>query len=402
MIVTHVTGDCPKCGATGRFGNVFVGGDVLVRGCAACGASERVELPRLRKAVVYLDQFVFSGAQRDPDGRFTDILARIRRTSSLQLLVAPFSSLHELEAHQWREGPELMSFIRAVSRGHRFRLDHDVLVAQVLAGLKRFTTDGPAQARLNEADAIPSKVHHWDDYFRIDMTRYFGDTERVRRLKGESVARLIQLFDEWRTSQTGFEDDVALEIAGMADALLGAYFQYLERAVGGDLMAEVDAPVTSRVVQLMLNQLGRERPIAERLETVQRFFASPHFALLPRVQIAVRIFAALKESVRLGAYRNREKALERLSGVFQDVAHIATYAPYVDAIVVDRSMFELLRKPSVALEGIFGVRVFSLTNWRALLDWLDTLESSMSTEQRRALALVYPGQVGEAVSGQRR
>lgn len=99
--------------------------------------------------------------------------------------------------------------------------------------------------------------------------------------------------------------------------------------------------------------------------------------------------------MRLGAYRNRDKALEKLSGVFQDVAHIATYAPYADAIVVDRSMYELLRKPGVALERDFGVRVFSLTNWPALLDWLDALESAMSEDDRKALALVYPGRGGE-------
>lgn len=247
MIVTHVTGDCPKCGAAQSFGNVLVLGDVLLRGCAACETTERVELPRLRKAVVYLDQFVFSGAQRDPDGPFADILARIRRSSSLQRLVAPFSSLHELEAYQWREGRELMNFIRAVSRGHRFRSDHDVLVAQVLAGLARFTADGPAQAPLKEADAIPSEAHHWDGYFRIDLTRYLGDTENIRLLKSESVARLIHFFDEWQASRASFEEDVELEVAGMADALLGAYFQYLKRTVGGDLMAEVDSPVTSRI-----------------------------------------------------------------------------------------------------------------------------------------------------------
>lgn len=390
MIVTHVTGDCPRCGAAGRFGNVFVGGTVLLRGCGACGASETVALPSLRKAVVYLDQFVFSGAQREADARFEDALARIERASSLQLLVAPYSTVHELEAHQWRDGPRLMGFIRAVSRGHRFLSDHDVLVAQILDGLARFMNAAPADSVVNRADALSSDVHHWDGYFRIDMLRYFGDIDRIRSLKARSVDSLVGLFDDWRASQTNFEDDVAQEIAAMAEGYLSVYGQYLKRLMDGDLMAEVDSPAASSVVQLMLHQLGPARPVWERFEAVKRYFASDHFARLPRVQIAARIYAALKESVRLGAYPNRDRAPQRLSGIFQDVAHIATYAPYVDAIVVDRAMHDLVRKPAVALERDFGVRVFSLTNWQELLAWLDALEGAVSAEQRSALTLAYP------------
>jgi len=45
--------------------------------------------------------------------------------------------------------------------------------------------------------------------------------------------------------------------------------------------------------------------------------------------------------VKEGAYTNAERAVKRLSGFYYDVKHIAIYAPYCDAFVVDQPMAEL-------------------------------------------------------------
>ena len=43
----------------------------------------------------------------------------------------------------------------------------------------------------------------------------------------------------------------------------------------------------------------------------------------------------------------------------------------------------------MALEQRYGVKVFSLRNWDALLAWLDDLEAGMTEEHRSAVAAVY-------------
>jgi hypothetical protein len=94
--------------------------------------------------------------------------------------------------------------------------------------------------------------------------------------------------------------------------------------------------------------------------------------------------------VKRGAYADRDEAMKRLSGIFDDIAHVCMYAPYCDAFVMDTPMAELVRQPTVALEHRYGVRVFSLRNWDELFSWLDQLEAGMSDVHRAALAAVYP------------
>jgi len=99
-IVTYVLGDCPGCGRQDSFGNVDVfDGRMVFQGCKTCGYHVQIPLPKLQKNIVYLDQFFFSHAFRRQDKRFLDAAARIERASSLQLLVAPYSSVHEDETH---------------------------------------------------------------------------------------------------------------------------------------------------------------------------------------------------------------------------------------------------------------------------------------------------------------
>ena len=57
---------------------------------------------------------------------------------------------------------------------------------------------------------------------------------------------------------------------------------------------------------------------------------------------------------------------------------------------MDQAMAALVADPRIALEGRFGVKVFSLNNWDEFLAWLDGLEAGMSQEHRAGLAAAYP------------
>ena len=45
-----------------------------------------------------------------------------------------------------------------------------------------------------------------------------------------------------------------------------------------------------------------------------------------------------------------DQTTERLSGIFDDIAHVSMYAPYCDTFVMDTPTAELVRQPTVALE----------------------------------------------------
>jgi len=140
----------------------------------------------------------------------------------------------------------------------------------------------------------------------------------------------------------------------------------------------------------MRDYLPKDMPESEQLQRCVEFFGSEHFIEVPHQWISARIFATLKGMVKRGAYGNRTEARKRLSGIFEDIAHISLYGPYCDAIVMDTPMAELVRQPTVGLESRYGVKVFSLSNWEEFLAWLDQLEAGMSAEHRIGIETAYP------------
>lgn len=173
MLVTRILGDCPACGGENKFGNVSVSADHVLRGCIACTHSQHIWLPEIRKTILYLDQFFFSHAFKDRDRRFTDAAQKVREKSERQLLVAPYSSVHEDEARQWRghsgkDHEDLMEFIKATSGGHEFSPSYQIEKTQIVKAFQAFLNDDPPTYILEERDAIQGDIHKWDDYFRIE------------------------------------------------------------------------------------------------------------------------------------------------------------------------------------------------------------------------------------------
>lgn len=396
MLVSRVLGDCPGCGGKDSFGNVSVH-DYVLRGCKHCRYQSIVWLPSVRKKVIYLDQFFFSGAMRGGDPRFTAAAKRVKRMCHMQLLVAPFSSVHEDETHQWRghigmTSAQLMEFIKNTSRGAKFKKDYEVEREQIFKAWSAFLNGQPPQYLVESEDAIRGgTLAEWDDYFRIDVGGYMRDVELKRRLREESVDELLKVLDKWKASTETFAEAVALEIRDSARQYVGSYLKLLQRYAAGDVTAVFDSPMVATVVEQMMHWLPSDQPLPERIARCIEFFQSQHFSEVPHEWLSSHMFATLKAMVQQGAFSNRKVARKRLSGVFGDIKHISRFAPYCDAIVVDKFMADLVCRPTVGIDQRYGPMVFSLSNWEDLLTWLDRLEADMSEDHRRGIAAAYPG-----------
>lgn len=395
MLVTRVLGNCPECGGKQQFGNVMVTRNQVLRGCMSCKYRNTVSLPEIRKKILYLDQFFFSNAFKEHDIRFIEAVQRIRHVSNFQLLVAPFSSVHEDETHQWRgyDGKNkeaLMKFIKDTSRGHEFEPAYDVEQTQLIRAFQAFLAGKPDTFVLKAQDAVDGDIHEWDNYFRIDVGRYVGDIDLIRELKNQSFDELAEILPTWRQSINNFDQDVALEIQAAAKGYIDSYLQYTIRVINGDYNALFDSPIMSMVIQSLLYYLPDDVQPEDNLKRIGDFFKSSHFSEVPYQWLSARIFATLKDMVKRGAYKKRDNAKKRLGGFFHDVKHIATYAPYCDAFVMDQAMASLVADPRIDLENKYKVKIFSLNNWDQFLAWLDALESEMSQEHRAGLAAAYP------------
>jgi hypothetical protein len=149
------------------------------------------------------------------------------------------------------------------------------------------------------------------------------------------------------------------------------------------------APIFSMVVERMRHYFPEDTNVGEQLKECSKFFKTPHFAALPYQYIRARSSALLKEKVKHGAYANHERALEAVGGFFYDLEHIGHYAPYCDAIAMDKPMAELMKSSRIDLEEQFGVRVFSLSNLNEFHAWLDDIDAAMTDEHRHGLSVAY-------------
>lgn len=394
MLIARILGNCPRCGGVRTYGNAWIRDNILQRGCTACQHRAGIWLPDVRKKVIYLDQSFFSGAFRERDERFVRAAAKVREMTHNQLLVAPYSSIHEDETHQWRghDGhlpADLMDFIKRTSAGHEFERDYDIEREQILKAFQAFLKGEPPEFDLEQSDVLSDAVHVWEDYIFVDVPGYFKDIEQLRQAKSEAVQELVAAFDGWQQSTNTFEQDVAIELRASGQSYMQSYLELLTQVAQGNLLARLNAPMATMVVEGMRYCLPRQMPLQEQLQRCTQFFLSEHFAQVPYTWLSTRMFAALKHQVKHGAYANREAALQRLSGVFFDIKHISLFGPYCDAITVDGPMADIVRQATVGLEARYGTKVFSVGTFDALATWCDDLAAGMSDEHRRGLADAY-------------
>lgn len=341
----------------------------------------RAPLPRLQKKVVYLDQSLLSAAFKRGDVRAVDAVKRVRNAAARQLLVAPFSDVHEDETHLWSgwrgfDSAGLMDFIKQTAVGKSFRPSYEVVEAQISRAFRSWLRGDTNGQLIERVDAVRGDVDEWANYVYVTVNRYYGDTERLAESKTEAVSQLVALFDGWMHSGNTFEQDLKLEIADAARSYVGSFEEFVSRVCSGDINALLYAPVASQCVQTLRYALPDDLDEVEKLRTIVAFFASQSFGLVPKERISACMFAELKSWVKNGAFANREAAVAGLSGVFFDVKHIATFAPYCDAVFVDKQMASLVSRPTVALAERYGTKVFSLNTLDQFFAWLENLDQS--------------------------
>ena len=243
-IVSYLLGSCPSCGKE-SFGNVDVYSMYVLRGCGACKYKESVQLPPIRKKIMYLDQFFLSHAFRGSDARFIEAACRIEKLAALQLLVVPYSSVHEDETHQWERHAELFKFIKATSRGHEFSPAYDVERVQLEKAFDAWLAGTPAKFALADRDVYRDNVHIWEGYYRIDVGRYTGDRDLIRSLKEQSIHELVATFEGWRQSKKTFEQDLQEEYAAAGRLYMQSFEELLLRVGQADFSAFLNAPIIS-------------------------------------------------------------------------------------------------------------------------------------------------------------
>ena len=76
-------------------------------------------------------------------------------------------------------------------------------------------------------------------------------------------------------------------------------------------------------------------------------------------------------------------------GLMNDVRAISCYAPYVDAMFIDKECAQLLRERPLIDDLEYKVRIFSLVQPDAFLSYLDEIENATPPAVREFAARIY-------------
>ncbi len=392
LVIRKFNTPCPSCGRIGTYGNVSVNVATLIRGCGFCNHREVLQLPKLKKKIIYLDQFFLSHAFRDNKPEFVSAAERIVSLSKKQIIVCPWSRIHDLETHLWRhtEQEKLWSFIKQISRGNQFSPPESIKSLQVQRAFDYFIPSSERKDVLGERDALRRDVHSWDNYIYVEVGSMKDNIDLIRKEKEESTDALVKLFDTWVSKPKSFEEDRIEEATGYAKVFVELYIQAVEAYSKGDIDGYLNTSADSAIIQLLMHRDQETMNMQERFNRMGKFLSSANFREIPFVDLSSLIYAVLRGRVRSGEFANRDKAKNRLSGLFYDIQAISMYGPYCHAMFIDKPMYEWLKKYKEYLATNYSLCMFSAASWGSFHQYLDSLEAECPEEVLKMLDVVYP------------
>lgn len=390
---------CPQCSSQ-TLGFLTVRGKAMALRCTECRYTINVPLPELNKATIYLDQFVFSaifkmkGGGRTPLGKqgfYEELEPLLRRVVLLQQAILPHSDVHSSETIVFEDARGLREAYEGLGGDVSLKSTHDVEANQVFAYATAFRDGGEPVLQLTPDQILDTDWNEWLPEMRIALnTDYSVFAAGIRRDRDHGFAALKGVFDSWAHESPTFHDLLRRELrfgahrrAALAHVMMRMAQAHADIDVDEILNASME-PIW-REFRLLVSFFGGDKSEAGEAEAVRRVgecWDWPRFREMQFHKISAYLFAALGRRVAMG-----QKLFTR--GIMNDIRAIAAYAPYVDAMFVDRECAELLNEEPLKSALSYRARIFSYSNADAFLDYLRALEANASDEVRGCAKRIY-------------
>ncbi len=374
-----------------------------VRRCIHCWFDQRLPLPTVKKAIIYLDQFVVSNMMKELDpantsapGFYRKLFETLDRLSKLQLIVCPDSPLHDHESVVDTRYEKIRTVFRQLSHGVSFRDPTTILHAQIMRAFDCWRTEKPCEARVTREFALTQKPDVWQDRYRIELSFAVpGLAQELKTNRDRVTERLHETCEEWRNDAGfNFKDTFDNELAGGGRLILQQYGHYAGHfAAVSTGQAPFDdevcfAPPAAVLVSRMLSELALSLPNWEkRFARIGDFFASEHFRAVSGVRISALFWATIAREINAGRKADRFPK----ASMYNDIDAVAMYSPFCDAMFVDKETSHLTKQKELQQELAGAALFFSLRkNEKAdFLAFLNAIEKNAPPEHLQMVEEVY-------------
>ncbi|WP_186456953.1 hypothetical protein [Sphingomonas suaedae] len=365
--------------------------------CTECRFSYGEVLPKVDKATIYLDQFVFSAVfkikagSRAPLGHedfYEELIPLLRRIVLLQQAIFPHSDLHSNETIVFHDARGLRDAYEDIGGDASLRESRDIEMDQVFAFARAFRDGGEPQLAFTPDQVLQRPRNDWLSDIRISVNADYSQfADGIRRERDRGFDALRELITMWAEEKPTFRELLRREsqFGKHRRTALAAAMQRMANtgpAGGGiDLLDALLDPVWREFFALR-DFLREGRTEEEAMLRVGAFWDWPRLRDVPFNRIFAYLFAAFGRRVTMG-----QRKFTR--GIMTDFQAIAAYAPYVDAMFVDRECALLLNEGELREELRYRAQIFSYANKDEFLAYLRALEALATAEVRHYSERIY-------------
>jgi hypothetical protein len=395
---------CPKCGVQ-EFGVLNVSGTQCTRRCRSCFHTGAIQLPAIKKKIVYIDQFAFSNIMKllSPEAKghervateplWQGLFQTLDVVRHLQLVACPDSSEH---AHESLTSPFYKALKRTYehfSGGVSF-FDSDAVrdVQEAMVAHCWLRKEAPT-FNFDAEKITHGKLHEWSDRVFITVDGVLpGMVDELRTSRARGHKGLQEVFAQWRQEKKSFKEVFEAEKGAYCRGLVGAYLADCERGARVSRLAaqghtpSLDdilwSPAALRIIGLQYvfdREVGRQGSPA----ALSEFLRSGALNETPSNIIAASMYASLATKAAAGQKEPPNQ------GTIADVNTVSTLLPYCDAMFVDNGCRALLQDIPTDFKLPFPCAVFSPNVGAEFIRYLAKIRDSAPPEHLNVVAEVY-------------
>ncbi len=387
---------CPNC-QQNTFG-VFIlpgGGDSYDKECYECGYTDSFQLPKIKKRVIYLDQFVIDNIVKSLQTKhpkhdaaikqpfWLEVFKRLEVASRAQLIVCPDSFFHREESEPTEYFESMQRIYEHFSGGVTFHNYNQIMEAQVCEHFEYYIKGVQTQflPNFDPQDIVYDELHKWHGRIMISVRGKSRPEliERGLKSKNETYQSFLKVFNRWQTEQgKEFDEWYSEETRGFAKGTVQAiqnYFQS-ERELPGKIahgykldIGDVFPPSGLELIQAM-QRISRKCGLVDEREILQKilhYLFSTELNNISIIRIESLLYAILADQASKGRLKPPSP------GVMTDVKMISSLLPYCEAIFLDKENAGLLMDGRVKAKLGHKTKIYSLRNKEDFLSYLDQI-----------------------------
>lgn len=371
----------------------------MTKRCTNCRATVKIPLPELDKKAIYLDQFMFSmiynvknqgNLPKGHEAFAKEVYALLRRCVLLQQVFLPHSDIHHDETTVFHSPIDLRGLYEFFGGDISLMDSRNVELMQDIQFANAYFDSAEPAISFDIDEIADSRRNEWLPDMHVGVRADYSQfADHIRTVRGEVHDAMKQLADTWLKKKVTFADVLESEFSAIGQTKKQALARWLEEVSNPDpsdplaLFESSGKPIYHEYRELC--HLLADRGVDEDKQAIEimKFWHWERQREIPHQRISSYLFAAVARRVVMGEKRIVDR------GIMNDVRTISTYAPYMDALFIDKRCAALLKEEPLAVELEYKARIFSLSDPDEFLEYLREIEGQTPHEVREYAAMIY-------------